>query len=178
MRTNAQTIQDGIDNCGVFLFAIADFLTCAGCGQSNCQDASHSGEREPITEVDECFVYTVGHRLRGRPDMVMLCGPAPEDPPAGTAELHAELDEAARLLNYMVEQWAENPVLAGQTCGTSTGRLYRVLDRAEAVAQAKKDLTIQAGEYYGDQSYALLVLVPVGWQGQPWGGAARPALLH
>lgn len=179
MFNNPTDIQAGIEKYGVFLFAIADFLKCAGCGKSNCDDTSHSGEPAPITEVDECFVYTIGHRLRGRPDLVMLCGPSPDDPVALPADLQLEMNEAAGLINYMVEHWSENPVLPGQTCGTGTGRIYQVLDRAEAVAQAKRDLTLQAGEYYGDQDYALLVLVPVGWQNQPWPGLARPpALLH
>lgn len=149
-------IRRNIKLYGVALRAISDAAPCQSCGDTPCEPHAKGA----FTELEDGFVYSIGHRERNRPDLVVLCGPTPGEPALDQAGLVNRMQEAATLINYLVSRWGEHPVLPGQRCADSDGRVYRVLSSAEVVSAAKDELTVQAGVYYGTEDYELLVLMP------------------
>lgn len=155
-----QQIEAGIRDYGVFLQAVSNACTCAECGS----DPQHTHGDAGYSDIEDGFIYTIGHRARRRPDLVALCGPKPGEPPMTAGELWTQIQQLGGLINYMVAHWQEKPVLAGQHCATDNGRIYQVIDHPGAVAHAISTLTIQASNYYGTEDYPLLVLLPSGWR--------------
>lgn len=153
-------IQKGIQDVGVYLLAISDSVPCTLCGRAECQD---HGDARHYDNPEDGFVYSIGHRERGRPDLLVLCGPSPEENAFSRDDLNQQMREAAQLINYLVKNWDQKPVKPTEYCGTSHGRIYQAIDDPELTAQAKEEFTVQAGNYYGADDYAVLVLIPVGW---------------
>lgn len=151
-------IDRHIAQAGVSLRAVSDAVACDSCGQDLC--ASHAELLS--TEPDDGFVYSIGHRLRGRPDLVVLCGQGlKEETPVDHMTILHRMNEAADLVNYLVSKWDTDPVLPEQTCADGDGFAYVVMNLPNLVTQAKREWTLQASEYYGDENYELLVLMPI-----------------
>lgn len=156
-------IKRNIKRCGVSLLAVSDAAPCEACGDTPCE--THL--KGAFTEPEDGFVYSIGHRERNRPDLVVLCGPVPGEPAFDQAALVHRMQEAGALINYLVSRWGEHPVKPGQRCADSDGRIYRVFSSPEVVSAAKDELTVQAGVYYGTEDYELLVLMPETAQATP-----------
>ncbi len=155
-----QETRRNIERYGVHLVGVADSVHCGVCGTDDCADHKDAARYD---KPGDGFVYTIGHRERARPDLVVLCGPRDGEQPVPGEALNRQISEATMLLNDLVDNWGENPVLAGQHCAAGNGRVYRVCDDPALVQEARESLTVQAGRYYGCDDYRLLVLVPVGW---------------
>lgn len=154
--TSRAEIRRHIAAYGVSLLAISDAAPCQKCGATPC--AKHTeGE---FSELEDGFVYSVGHHERQRPDLLVLCGPTPDEPAMNRDAMLARMQAAGALINYLVAHWDESPVLPGHRCHDHDGREYRVLDTPALVATAKDQMTVQAGVYYGTEDYALIVLMP------------------
>ena len=153
------TIQATIDKFGVCLVAVSDAAHCEACGpDTTCR--SHAAAT--YTEMDDGFVYTIGHQARNRPDLVILCGPTPvEETPMPRDELVTHLEAAADLLNHLVSNWDDHPVLPGQRCADASGRRYMVDASPEGVAYAKQALALGTVDFYGSDRFGMLVLVPM-----------------
>ena len=152
-----EAIEKGIAEKGIFLVAVGDVGECAACGGDACGCAGRE-----FGEMKDGFVYTIGHRKLGRPDMVFLCGPRPGEEAFSARELREEMMDCAGTCNWLSANWEKAPLLEGQTVMTAGGRIYLASAREELVAGAKEGITVQAGNYYGDSDYGLLALVPVG----------------
>ena len=154
-------VRKGIKDVGVFLLAISDSVPCCECGHSNCNEHAEATQYD---KPEDGFVYSIGHRERNRPDFVIFCGPAPQENAFSRESLNQQMFEAAQLINYLVQNWDKKPVRPGEHCGTRDGRLYQVLDNPDLIKLAKSEFMVQAGNYYGNDDYGVLALIPVGWQ--------------
>ena len=153
-----EDIRKTIKKSGICLFAISDAIECEECGDTPCGAHAYA----TYTDLDAGFVYSVGHWERKRPELIVLCGPTPMDAhPMNREALIDTMTEAAHLINHLVENWTDNPVLPGHRCQDANGRVYMVDDGVHGVALAKKGMTHAATDYYGSEHYALMVLIPL-----------------
>lgn len=158
--SNRAEIRRHIAAYGVSLLAISDAAPCQMCGETPCERHVEGA----LSELEDGFVYSVGHRERQRPDLLVFCGPTPYEAPLSKEALLQRMQAAGALINFLVAHWDESPVLPGHLCTDSEGREYRVLDTPDLLATARDQLTVQAGVYYGTEDYELLVLTPVSLQ--------------
>ena len=153
-ETTDPRIKDAIDKFGIAMICILPNTTC-----SCSEDLSH----EHVLVYDKLeagYVYTVGHREHNRPDIVAYCGPGNGESMLTGPEIETNIHDVATTINRIVKHWSENPVRSGNTVLTDKGRVYIVQDNKEALAACKFEHTVKATEYYGDDNYELLFMIP------------------
>jgi hypothetical protein len=146
------SIQKAIKSHGVFLMAVTDIGACECCDGKN-----HVQDKDELIE-DKSFVYSIGHREAGRPDILVLTGTFNKDKKVSVETAKSKVLAASSLINSMVDRWNIQAVAEGHTAEDRDGNEYRVVSfEGNAV---KEMFTIQASNYYGDLNYHLLVLLP------------------
>jgi hypothetical protein len=148
-------IRTGIERNGVYLIATSILV--------DDEEEIDPNQKSECTELDDAFVYSVGHREHGRPDLLLLCGPCSGEIAINKEETEKRLEAAASLLVSLVSQWDDEPVLPDEACMDRNDRVYTVRDSSIDKAsdwEIKHHLTTQTTEYYGDVEYDLLLLIP------------------
>lgn len=135
-------IKNGIASHGVYMMGVTDRETDA--------DRLTTG-----------YIYTIGHQERSRPDIMLLLYCKDKDTVTEDV-VQKRFRSAAYLINYIVDHWDTEPLIAGHTAQDQSGILYQVHDESEFESDFK-EFTFQASNYYGRDEYPLLILMPTGY---------------
>jgi len=151
-------IEKGIKEHGFYLICVSDANLCE---MPDC-DHKHNDPAAMYTELEDAYVYTVGRRTSNRPEMIIFCGPSLGERPVSGGALIETMLETTRVLNYLIENWDEQPVLPGHTISAGHGhRIYKVIDNPTTAQQVKTEFMIQTSNYYNSDDYEVLVIKPI-----------------
>lgn len=115
-----------------------------------------------ITAEDSGCVYTLGHRLHDRPEILGFAGPMEGEKAYTIGKLSESVLDLGRRVDKAVARWPDKPFIVGKTIKTKLGRRYLVSQPSpEEAIKHKKGLIYTVGQYYGTDDYDLLLLTPI-----------------
>lgn len=118
-------------------------------------------KKKRITRADEGYVYSIGQHEKGRPEILIFCGPCPNDKPMNGDELFNNIIEAQKLINHWHQVWESEPYRVKEAFRDEQGRVYMLADHVPAGKHLIKDSAQLIKSYYGTDDYELFVLIPV-----------------
>lgn len=128
--------------------------TCGNCDEDVIDDN--------YNRRNDSFVYTIGRKEFGYPDILILCG-SDEDKPISSDQLSKRFDYAAHALPDLIKEWDDHPVKPGHTFGPKDKIIIEIIsperyrDYNNIIKSCKEGITIQASNYYGTYDYELIV---------------------
>lgn len=156
-------IKQDIKDYKISLLAISELSHCEGCKDKK-DLTPHTHPDVHFDQPDDAFIYTIGHRESNRPDMLFFIGPQIGGPLFNPEQLREQIRAGASLINYLVGDWDNNPVLLGHNCQDRNGRVYQVVEHIEnGPHEFKDEYTTKTSKYYGSDDYELLVVAAVTW---------------
>mgnify|MGYP003585470166 FL=1 len=142
-----------------FLDKIKSAISDSGALLIAVSRSFRESEKENFNDPDDGFVYSIGHREKGLPDIVILCGAISESS-IPKDELEARVKYATTAINHLIKDWDKFPVLPGHTVGSDDDVIIRFSEYTindDRNRDIKEFVTIQASNYYGTYDYDLLV---------------------
>lgn len=152
----AEKVKKAIEESTVMILGVSDAVACG---------AHHSPPKEgPFMEMDDGFLYTIGHHIVGRPEIMVLIGPNEHENPISRYELLDRFVPTQVMINHLVAHWDEEPVHHNETVADPNGRVYLVadVDCFKSSVDYREVFTTQASEYHRTKDYRLLILQPLG----------------
>lgn len=140
--------------------------TCCACYQHD--ECPLKGDNHQFTDVKEAYVYSVGRREIGVPEIFIFCGPTNNDGPIKYDTARAKIDDAALTIQSLVDGW--ETVYGWETSRPSNGAPVSVTDGPEYWVNTDQDVidiikshfAMGVGDYYNNNSYDMVVLIPKG----------------
>lgn len=132
---------------------------------SQCPNGSNDHREEdcPYAKYRFCiadgYAHTIGHRERDRPDIMAWSYSCVDNSFLNRDMINARLKDTISFLESIVANWKE--MKAGDVFTTEHGERYIVIDLSPIMIEEMKAVAFLAGKYYGDEDYALRVLVPL-----------------
>jgi hypothetical protein len=117
--------------------------------------------KDNYDKINDAFVYSIGRKEFGHPDILILCGSDKENP-ISSDQLSKRFNYALQALIVLMEEWDDNPVKPGHTFGGKDTIIIKFISREyedydDFIECCKEDIAIQAGNYYGTYDYELIV---------------------